>query len=149
MNKFRLIEMTNSSIGSVAVGKNIPLGRIDRLIDERTPNFSAFNPSTSGADTIQVELPGFWMVNYSISFVAAGGGILTLTLMCNDTTPLYTVSQSVTSGATVNMTLPKEIRTLPNTASTCGNVPVNLSIQLGGVAITSGVSNIIVSGKAM
>lgn len=144
MSNFRVLQMTNTSVGAVAVNGFMPFGiitrRVNRNICTESPTFSI---STTGTDTITVNECGNYDVVYSVNAVASAAGIITMNLIVNGVNT-YAVSETVAAGETVNLTLPYQIRVLPNCASNPNNNPVNIQIELTGVAITGGTSNIIV-----
>ena len=145
MNRFRLIQLTNSSVGSVPVDTYMPLGIITRrvnpkcqCIDDRT-----FTVSSTGTNIVTINDCGYYKILYSASVVAGAEGIVTLSLQLNSST-VYTVSATAAEGDTVNLTLPFEIRVLPNCNAIINNIPVNIQVLLSGVALTSGNTNLIV-----
>lgn len=145
MNRFRLIQLTNTSVGSVPVDTYMPLGIITRRVnpmcqysDDRT-----FTVSSTGTNIVTINDCGYYKVLYSASVVASAAGIVTLSLQLNSST-VYTVSATAAAGDTVNLTLPFEIRVLPNCKSIINNIPVNIQVLLSGVALTNGNTNLIV-----
>ena len=144
MSNYRVLQMTNTNVGAVAVNGLMPFGiitrRVNRNVCADTPTFSI---STTGTNIITVNECGNYGVNYSVNAVASAAGIVTMNLLVNGTN-VYSVSATAVAGATVNLTLPYQIRVLPNSCSTPNNNPVNIQVQLTGVAITGGTSNIIV-----
>jgi hypothetical protein len=136
--------MTNTNIGAVAVNGLLPFGiitrRITRTVCEDGPTFTI---STTGTNTISVNECGNYDVTYSTSAVASAAGIVTFNLLINGEN-VYAVSETVALGDTVNLTLPYQIRVLPNSNSVPNNNPVNIQVELTGVAITGGTSNIII-----
>lgn len=144
MSNYRVLQMTNTNVGAVAVNGLMPFGittrRVNRNVCTDAPTFSI---STTGTNTITINECGNYDVTYSTSAVASTAGIVTMNLLINGTN-VYAVSGTVAGGDTVNLTLPYQIRVLPNCASTPNNNPVNIQVELTGVAITGGTSNIIV-----
>ena len=144
MSNYRVLQMTNTTIGAVAVNDLLPFGiitrRITRNVCEDGPTFTI---STTGTNTITINECGNYDVTYSTSAVASAAGIVTFNLLINGTN-VYGVSETVAAGDTINLTLPYQIRVLPNSCSTPNNNPVNIQVQLTGVAITGGTSNILV-----
>ena len=145
MNKFRIIQLTNLSVGAVPVNTYMPLGVITRRINgkcEENEN-RTFSVSSTGTNIVTINECGYYKVLYSASVVASAAGIVTLSLQLNSST-VYTVSTTAAEGDTVNLTLPFEIRVLPNCQGVANNVPVNVRILSSGVALTDGNTNLIV-----
>ena len=143
----RLIQLTNTNIGAVAAGNNVPLGRTTRLADQRDGCCNAFSVTTSSADTIEITKPGIYSVNFSGSLTAGAAGVLTLTLVGNGV-DLYTVSQTVANTATANIHTEFDVRAIANCAAAGGNIPYALQLRLGGIAITGGIGNTIITEEA-
>ena len=143
MSKYKLIQLTNTNIGEVAVDGYMPFGAISRRLNTSQPDNGTFTVSTTGANIIYLNEPGYYNVIYSASVVAGAAGDVVLTLTTNGSTQ-YSVTATATEGGTLNLTLPYALRVCPNSCSTPTNCPVGVQIQLGGVALTGGDSNIIV-----
>lgn len=145
MNRFRIIQLTNTSVGAVSVDTYMPLGIITRRINPNCPNINnrTFTVSSTGTNIVTINECGYYKVLYSASVVAGAAGIVTLSLQLNSST-VYTVSATAAAGDTVNLTLPFEIRVLPNCQAVINNIPVNIQVLLSGVALTDGNTNLIV-----
>ena len=144
MNNFRIIQLTNSSVGSVPANSYMPLGTITRRINPNCQcNDRTFTVSSTGTNIVTINECGYYKVLYSASVVATDAGIVTLSLQLNSST-VYTVSTTAAAGDTVNLTLPFEIRVFPNCQGVTNNIPVNIQVLLSGVAVTNGNTNFIV-----
>lgn len=144
MSNYRILQMTNTDIGAVAVNELMPFGIITRRINKNIcTDVSTFSISSTGTNILTVNECGNYTVTYSASVVASAAGIVTMNLLVNGTN-VYSVSETAAVGDTINLTLPYQIRVLPNSCSTPNNNPVNIQVQLTGVGITDGNSNIIV-----
>lgn len=145
MNKFKIIQLTNSSVGSVPVDSYMPFGIITRRINPNCSNINnrTFKVSSTGTDVVTINECGYYKILYSASVVASEAGIVTLSLQLNSST-VYTVSATAAEGDTVNLTLPFEIRVLPNCQAVINNIPVDIKVLLSGVALTGGNTNLIV-----
>jgi hypothetical protein len=145
MNKFKIIQLTNSSVGLVSVDTYMPLGIITRRINPRCQNNcdKTFTVSSTGTNTVTINECGYYKVLYSASVVASAAGIVTLSLQLNSST-VYSVSVTAAQGDTVNLTLPFELRVLPNCPAKINNIPVNVQVLLTGVALTDGTTNFII-----
>ena len=145
MNKFKIIQLTNSSIGSVPVNSYMPLGIITRRINPKCQcnDNKTFTVSSTDTNLVTIIEFGYYKVLYSASVVATTAGIVTLSLQLNSST-VYSVSATAAEGDTVNLTLPFEIRVLPNCQAVTNNIPLNIQVLLSGVALADGNTNFIV-----
>lgn len=140
---YKVIQLTNGVIGAQAIDTFLPLGNITRKINCKDYNSVPFTVLNSGADTITINESGYYKVTYSASLVAAADGVIELSLAVNNNVT-YSVSTTATSGSTVNLTLPYEIRVCPNSECNPYNIPANIQIKLNTTAISGGTSNILV-----
>lgn len=138
-NKYRVLQLTNTATGAVAVTNFMPLGIITRRINRCEANVNTFTTSTTGTNLVTINECGNYDVTYNASLIAAAAGVLIVTLVVNGVN-VYSSSATVVTGATVNLTIPYQIRVLPNCPSNPSNNPVNVQIQLNGVGITGGTS---------
>ena len=136
----KLIQITNPAIGAVAVGQFLPLGTITRRFGVGG-NYPTYTTTNSNVDTITINDEGYYDITYNISFVATGAGTAAISLYTNGD-EVYTVSETVAAGSSYNMTLPYTVRVYAKNCNAPTNNPMNVQIQLGGVAITTGTSNI-------
>lgn len=141
---YKQIQLTNTTIGDIAVDSFIPYGRVTRRINAPFNSCSTFTVTSSTADTITINDPGFYKITYSLTASAAAAGDVSIALVTNGTT-IYSVSQNlVDETGTVNLTLPYTIRVCPNCSSTPDNIPVNVQIQNTGIALTGVSGNMII-----
>ena len=143
MSKYKLIQLTNTNIGAVAVGGALPLGGITRRLNSPMPDNSTFTVATTGANIVYLNEPGYYNVIYTISGVAGAEGIFGVTLVTNNNN-VFTSSVTTTADGTFNVTLPYTLRVCPNSCGTPTNCPVGIQLQTSGIAITDGVANLIV-----
>lgn len=143
MSIYRVLQATNNNVGAVAVGENMPFGGITRRIQGGNECCNTFNLTTSGADTIVINECGNYNVVYNASLEAGAAGDLSIALNINGTA-VYTSTVTATEGGTANVTIPYQIRVRPNCTGFPFNVPANITIVLGGVAVTGGTSNVLV-----
>lgn len=140
----KLIQLTNSSIGAVAVDANMPLGVADiNCSCQNCP--SAFDVVSSNADVVRIGRSGYYCVKYFASVVAAAAGTLTLSLTVGGT-EVYTFSQTAVEGETVSIAFERYIYLANNCNVLPNALPAYVAFKLGGVALTSGVSTAIVEG---
>jgi hypothetical protein len=144
MTSYKQIQLTNNTVGDVAINAYMPLGRVTRRINAPFNCCNTFSITSSDADTINLNDVGFYKITYSLTATAAAAGEVTIALVTNGTS-IYTVSQAVVDEtAGVNLTLPYTIRVCSNCSATPDNVPVSLQIQNTGIALTGATSNIII-----
>lgn len=141
MSRFKMVQLTNKDIGTVAANALMPLGTITRRVD-CSNNMSAFTVASSNTDTITINEAGYYEITYSVSEVATAAGITTITLIVNGV-DVTTVGVTATAGGTINLTLPYTVRVF----NRCDNIATNnpMTIQFRTNAdITSATSNVIV-----
>jgi hypothetical protein len=136
----KLIQITNTAIGAIAVDALMPLGTITRRYGVGG-NYPTYTTANSNVDTITINDEGYYDIAYNASLVAGAAGVLTLTLLTNGEA-VYTISETVAAGDTYNMSLPFTVRVYAKQCNAPTNNPMNIQVQLGGVAVTSGTSNI-------
>jgi hypothetical protein len=145
MTNAKILQLTNSTIGAIAVNGNMPLGVTTVVYPFDVSNcFPTYTITSSTSDTLVINKSGTYNFIYNASVVATGAGEVTLDLIVNGVTK-YTTSVTATAAGTVNITLPYEIYIPCNCASSPNNVPAYIQVQNTGVALTSGTSNLIVS----
>lgn len=144
MSKYRVLQLTNQAIGAVAVNEYMPYGKITRRIQESFGGGSTFNVTTSQSDIVYLNELGNYDVTYSASLVASAIGEVSVALIVNGT-QVYEVGATASAiDDVINITLPYQVRVCPNCAGAPTNCPVSIQVQLTGVAITSGQSNMLI-----
>jgi hypothetical protein len=145
MTNARILQLTNPTIGAIAVNGNMPLGVTTLVHPFDADNcYPTYTVASSTSDTLVINKPGTYSFMYSASVVATAAGLVTLGLVVNGVTK-YIVSATATEAGTVDLTLPYELYVPCNCASSPNNVPAYIQVQNTGVALTSGTSNLIVS----
>jgi hypothetical protein len=141
---YKLIQLTNTSIGDVPVNDFIPLGTVTRRINAPLNCCNTFNVTSSDNNAVIANDAGFYKITYSLTATAAAAGQVTLALITNGAS-VYTISQTIVDETTaVNMTLPFVIRVSPNCSYAPNNEPVTIQIQNTGIALTGASANLII-----
>jgi NMD protein affecting ribosome stability and mRNA decay len=144
MTTYKQIQLTNKNITSAAVDSFMPLGTVTRRINAPQNCCNTFVVTSSTADTVVINDPGFYKVTYSLTASAAVAGEVTVDLLVNGTS-VYSVTQAIVDETnSVNLTLPYTIRVCPNCPSTPNNAPVSVQLQNVGIALTGSSSNLII-----
>jgi hypothetical protein len=145
MTNARILQLTNSTIGAIAVNGNMPLGVVTVVYPFNTDNcYPTYNVNSSTSDTLVINRAGTYNFIYNASVIASEAGNVTFTLNVNGVSK-YTVNATATEAGAVNVTIPYELYIPCNCASSPNNVPTYIQVQNTGVALTSGTSNLIVS----
>jgi hypothetical protein len=110
----RLIQMTNSNIGVIAVGALMPLGTITRRFGVGGNN-PTYTTSNSNVDTITINDEGYYDIVYNTSVVATAAGTMGFSLLANGD-EIYEVTQTVSAGDTFSFTLPLQLEYMQNLA---------------------------------
>ena len=144
MSKYRVLQLTNQTVGAIAVDELMPFGNVTRRIQESCGTCSTFNVTTSQADTVYLNEVGNYNITFSASIIAGAVGEVSVALIANGT-QVYEVGATATAvGDVVNLALPYQLRVCPNCSGAPKNCPVAVQIRLTGVAITGGQTNLLV-----
>ena len=144
MTTYKLIQLTNTSIGDVAANAFMPLGNVTRRINAPINCCNTFTVTNSANDTVIANDAGFYKITYSLTASAAAAGEVSVALVTNGTT-VTTVSQTIVDETTpVNLTLIYVIRVCPNCEAMPANVPVSIQIENTGSALTGTSGNLII-----
>jgi hypothetical protein len=134
MSKYKLIQLTNNSIGAIEAGAMMPLGLITRKINASTTPCSTFQVASTDSDVIYINEPGFYKITYTATLTAGAAGALGVTLITNSD-DVYSVSEDATAAEDiVNLTLIYVIRVCPNSCASPYNCPTSVQFKLGDVA---------------
>jgi hypothetical protein len=134
MSKYKLIQLTNTNIETIAAGAFMPLGLVTRKINSPSTAFSTFTVTSSTADTVSINEPGYYKITYCATLTAGAAGTMSVTLV-NNTSDVYTVSEEATAAEDiVNLTLVYVIRICPNCCSSPSNFPAAIQFKLGDTA---------------
>lgn len=144
--EYTVIQLTNTNISSVGEEALLPLGAVSRKRACSACNVSSFSTGTTGADYVQLNSKGYYLLTFSISAIAAAAGLVSFELLLNDTAVYSVSSQVAAAGDAVSLTLPFVVRVLPNCPIT-NNLPVTVKIKNTGVALSGGLSNLIIEKK--
>ena len=146
-NVYRLLQLTNPSVGVVAAAAFMPFGTVTRQIKRDADCPSTFVVATNNNNTVYVQEPGFYKITYNANLVAAAAGLVTLNLQINGTT-VYTTNVTATAGGTVQVAFTFMTRVFDNCCSNAANLPIQIQIQNNGVGLTGGGGNLIVERVA-
>lgn len=144
MSKYRVLQITNETIGAVAVNDYVPFGKVTRRIQDNCGNCSTFNITTSQADIVYLNEVGNYNITYSASLIAGAIGEVSVALIVNGIQVYEVGATAAAVGDVINLTLPYQVRVCPNCSAAPNNNPVSIQIQLTGVAVTDGQSNLLV-----
>jgi hypothetical protein len=141
---YKLIQLTNLDIGDVPSGGFMPLGRVTRRINAPYNSCSTFVVTSTLADSVILNDPGFYKITYSLTGAPSAVGTVTTGIVVNGTT-VYSVSEYAADiTGPLNITVPYVIRVSPNCAGAPDNVPVTVQILNSGVALTGTSGNLII-----
>jgi hypothetical protein len=134
MSKYKLIQLTNNTIGALDANALFPLGTVTRRINAPMNCAQPFQVTSSVNDTLYINEPGYYKVTFSATLTAGAAGLMSISMLANNNV-VYTVAEDVTAAEDiVNLTLPYVIRISPNTCAAPNNYPVALQFKLGDVA---------------
>lgn len=144
MSKYRVLQLKNNAVAPVAVDGYMPFGKITRRVQENCSGSSTFNVTTSQADIVYLNEVGNYNINYSASLIAGAIGDVSVALVVNGSQVYEVVESAAAIADTVNLTVPYQVRVCPNCSSSPNNCPVTIQIQLTGVGVTGGQSNLLI-----
>ena len=139
----RILQLTNTDIGAVAVDTLMPLGAVTRKYCCGNSGQNTFNVSTTGSNTITLNERGYYKIIYSASLLATAAGAVTLNLLVNGET-VITKTETASAAGFVDITIPYVVRVLPSCPINSSALTIQVENDADSVAITTGVSNIIV-----
>lgn len=143
---YKVLQLTNQAIGTVAVGSLMPLGAITRRYGCRNNNGSSvFDVSTTGSNTVTLNEEGYYHLTYTASVIAGDAGDIIIDLLQNNIEVLSASQTVVADNDTANIMISFVIRVLPSCCSV-ENTPVTIQLRLDetSVALTGGSSNLII-----
>jgi hypothetical protein len=148
MSKYKLIQLTNTNIGTLDANEFLPLGTITRKINAPAGETPAFEVATSGANIVYLNDPGYYKITYTGTFTAGAAGTVGLTLVANNES-IFTASEEATAAEdVVNITLVYVLRVCPNCCASPFNCPTSIQMQLGATALgttpTTSVGNLVI-----
>lgn len=144
---YRLIQITNTSIGAVAANTAIPVGVINNRTGKSSPCAQIFKVTTTANNVININEPGLYKITYNGYLTAgAAAGNVVINLQVNGTT-VATATVTATAGGTVSVPLTFVIRVKGNCCNAI-NLPAILQFINAGVALTGGSGNIILERVA-
>lgn len=141
---YRMIQLTNKNIQTVAANALMPLGSITRRVCPRANCCQTFEVTTSGADTVNITEQGYYRVTYNISAISAAAGLVSFSLNVGGTSVYIGSATAAAAGDTVNVTISFMVRAFGNCASLPVNLPLAIQVENTGAALTSAVSNIMI-----
>lgn len=142
MSKYRVLQLTNKSVGAVLADSFMPFGNVTRRVQDSNCGCATFNVTTSNADTVYLNEVGNYNVLYSASLIASAAGEVSVAVIVNGVEVYEVGATAGAAAAVINLTLPYQVRVCPNCASSPNNCPVSIQIKLTGLEITGGSSNL-------
>lgn len=147
MSKYKLIQLTNTAIGQVGANEFLPLGRITRKINSGCPDAATFQITSSTADTVIINEPGYYKITYTGSLAAGAADTFSLNLVTNGTVITTASETAAAADDYVDISFIYVIRVCPNCCSAPANYPLALQLQVGDVATSAtalSTSNLII-----
>lgn len=142
-SNYRLLQLTNNSVGPVAVDALIPVGIMTRRIEQTPTCENTFTVTTSANNAVYVNEPGFYEITYQGYLTVEAAGDIVIALQVNGVTV-----QTATVTASAAGTFPVSISFITRAFNNCNGNPTNLpmliQLQNTGVALTGGTSNLII-----
>lgn len=140
--KYRLLQLTNNSIGAVAAAAVLPLGVVSRKVANESKCVNTFEVTTTSNNVIYINEPGYYKILYTGSLDVVAAGSIVVNLEVNNVV-VSTATVTATAAGTVPVTISFVIRVLGNCCNTV-NLPQVLQFRNNGIALTGGNSNIVI-----
>lgn len=140
---YRLLQVTNASLGPIGVGSLIPFGVMTRQVKRSSSCTPTFELTTSVNNSLYINEAGFYKINYQAYVTVAAAGNVVLQLQLNGVT-VQTATVTVPGAGTFLVSLTFITRVLNNCCSNVTNIPMLMQILNSGIALTGGTSNLIV-----
>lgn len=137
---YRLLQLTNPTVGAVAAATLLPLGTITRRINQQNSCVETFGVATNVNNTIYVREPGFYKITYDGFLTAGAAGNIVVNLQINGVT-VFTATVTATAAGTVPVSFSFTTRVFDNCCSNSTNLPTQIQLLNSGVALTGGTSN--------
>lgn len=145
---YRLLQLTNSSVGTVALSTAMPLGNVSRRISANESARPTFEVTTSGSDAVVITETGYYKITYNASLAVAAAGNIIINLQLNDSI-VQTISYTASAAGTYNLSSIFMTRVLANCANVINNpVAVQLINASTSTEITGGTSTLIIERMA-
>lgn len=140
---YRLLQLTNSSIGAVAAAAFMPLGTVTRQVKQSNSCQPTFVVSNSTNNTVYIQEPGIYKVTYNGFLTVAAADTIILDLQVNGTT-VATANVTAAAAGTFAVPLTFTIRVFNNCNCNTTNLPAQIQLLNNGSALTGGNSNLII-----
>lgn len=141
--KYRLLQLTNATVGAVAAASLIPLGTVTRQIEQTNNCVETFGETTNINNTVYIREPGFYKITYNGFLTAGAAGNVVVNLQINGQT-VATATVTATAAGTVPVAMSFVTRVFNNCCCNSSNLPIQVQFQNNGVALTGGASNLII-----
>ena len=137
MSNYKLIQLTNTNIGTLPANSFIPVGLITRRINASVNSNVTFQVASSASDTVYLNEPGSYKVTYVGSFSAGAVGNFAISLLANNTAVMTSQETVAAADDYVNITLTYVVRVCPTCCSAPATCPMSIQLQVGDVATSA------------
>jgi hypothetical protein len=139
MSNYKLIQLTNNTIGSIPANAFLPVGLVTRRINAPISSNVTFQIASSTSDTVYLNEPGSYKITYVGSFAAGAAGDFSISLIANGT-EVFTSQETVAAADDyVNITIDYVVRVCPNCCSVPATCPTSIQFQVGNVETSATV----------
>lgn len=139
---YRLLQLTNNTVGPVATATVLPIGVTSRKIACASKCIPTFDVTTTANNVAYINESGFYKITYTGYLTAGAAGNVVVNLEINNA-----IVAVATVTATAAGTVPVSITYITRVLSNCCNAgsPVQaLQFRNAGVALTGGTSTVII-----
>lgn len=139
---YRLLQLTNNTVGPVAAATVLPIGVTSRKIACASKCTPTFEITTTANNVAYINEPGFYKITYTGYLTAGAAGNVVVNLEINNA-----IVAVATVTATAAGTVPVSITYVTRVLNSCCNNPATvqaLQFRNAGIAITGGTSTVII-----
>lgn len=140
---YRLLQLTNNTVGPVAAATVLPIGVTSRKIACASKCTPTFEIATTANNVAYINEPGFYKITYTGYLTAGAAGNVVVNLEINNVI-VAVATVTATAAGTVPVSITYVTRVLNNCCNNAANPIQALQFRNAGVAITGGTSTVII-----
>lgn len=140
---YRLLQLTNNTVGPVATATVLPIGVTSRKIACASKCTPTFEVTTTANNVAYINEPGYYKITYTGYLTAEAAGDVVVNLEINNTI-VAVATVTATAAGTVPVSITYVTRVLNNCCNGIGSTIQALQFRNAGVALTGGTSTVII-----
>ena len=141
--EYRLLQLTNNTVGPVAAATVLPIGVVSRKITRASKCTPTFEVTTTANNVAYINESGFYKITYTGYLTAGAAGNVVVNLEINNAIAA-TATVTATAAGTVPVSITYVTRVLCGCCNGAGSTVQALQFRNAGVALTGGTSTVII-----